>query len=83
VILLALWWLSTKESASDASDARDTSLIHGRRRKPGGVYDNPHQNACQENAMDRGASRAMIHGVTKNWTQLKGNSFYCVQICKI
>ena len=83
MILLALWWLSSKESASDARDPRDTSLIHGKRRKPGGVYGKPHQYACQENAMNRGASWATIHGVTKNWTQLKGNSFYLVQICKI
>ena len=31
---------------------------------------NPLQYSCLENSMDRGAWQAMVHGVTKSWTQL-------------
>ena len=31
---------------------------------------NPLQYSILENSMDRGAWKATIHGVTKNWTQL-------------
>jgi len=31
---------------------------------------NPLQYSCPENPMDRGAWRAMVHGVAENWTQL-------------
>ena len=32
--------------------------------------DSPLEYSCLENPMDRGAWRATVHGVTKNWTQL-------------
>ena len=32
---------------------------------------NPLQYSCLENPMDRGAWEASVHGVAKNWTQLK------------
>jgi len=32
---------------------------------------NPLQDSCLENPMERGASRATVHRVTKSWTQLK------------
>ena len=38
---------------------------------PGGGHGNPLQYSCLENPMDRGAWRAMIHGVAKSWTWLK------------
>ena len=31
----------------------------------------PLQYSCLENPMDRGTWRAMVHGVTESWTQLK------------
>ena len=30
-----------------------------------------HSSACLENPIDRGAWRAMVHGVTQVWTRLK------------
>ena len=32
---------------------------------------NPLQYSCLENAMDRGAWRAMVHSVAKSWTRLR------------
>ena len=40
-------------------------------RSPGGGHGNPLQYSCLENPMDRGTWWAMVHGVTKSWTQLK------------
>ena len=37
----------------------------------GGVHGNPLQYSCLENPMDRGAGRAIVHGVAKSQTQLK------------
>ena len=37
---------------------------------PGEGNGNPLQNSCLENSMDRGAWWAVVHAVTKNWTQL-------------
>ena len=50
--------------------AGDTGLIPGMERSPGVGNGNPLQYSCQENSKNRGAWRAAIHGVTKNWTQL-------------
>ena len=33
-----------------------------------------HSNSCLENAMDRGAWQATVHGVTKHWTWLSGHT---------
>ena len=35
---------------------------------PGGGHGNPVQYSCLENAMDRGARQATIHGVAKSQT---------------
>ena len=55
---------------TNAGDAKDTGSILG-----SGIYDgvgrgNPLQYSCLENCMDRGAWRAMVHGITKSWTSL-------------
>ena len=39
-------------------------------RSPGEGNGNPLQYSCLENSMDRGARRAIIHGVAKSQTQL-------------
>ena len=49
------------------ADARDVGLIPGSRRSPGGGRGNPTQYSCLENPMDRGASGATVHGVTRSW----------------
>ena len=49
----------------------DTGLIPGLGRSPGRGHGNPFQYSCLENAKDRGAWLAIVHGVTKCRTWLK------------
>ena len=62
---------SGKESACSAGDVRDVASIPGSGRSPGGGHGNPLQYSCLENPTDRGAWRAIVHGVTKSRTRLK------------
>ena len=48
----------------------DMSSIPGLGRSLGGGNGNPLQYSCLENSMDRGAWRATVHGVAKDWAQL-------------
>ena len=45
-------------------------LIPGSGRSPGVGNGNPPQYSCPGNPMDRGAWRAMVHGVSNSQTQL-------------
>ena len=63
-----LGWLSGKGLPANAGDA---SSIPGWGRSPGGGHSNPLQYSCQENPMDRGAWRATVNRVSKNWAWLK------------
>ena len=56
-------WLSGKESACNAGDV---GSIPGSGRSPGGGGNgNPLQYSYLGNPMDRGAWRAIVHGVAK------------------
>ena len=55
---------------TNAGDTGDASLIPGSGRSLGGGNGNPLQYYRLENAVDRGAWWATVHGVTKSWTQL-------------
>ena len=44
--------------------------------RSGGGHGNPFQYSFLENFMNRGTWQATVHGVTKNWTQLKTLSVY-------
>ena len=57
--------LVVKNLSANAGDMRDIGLITGVGRSPGGGHGNPLQYSCLENPMDRGAWRAIVHGVTK------------------
>ena len=59
------WWLNGRVSACGTGTAGDIDLIPGSRRSPGGGNGNPLQNSSLENLMDREASWATVHGVTK------------------
>ena len=50
--------LVVENPAASAGD-RDTGLIPGSRRSPGGGNGNPLQYSCLENPMDRGAWQAL------------------------
>ena len=45
-------------------------MILGLGRFPGEENGYPLQYSCLENSMDSGAWQAIVHGVTKSWTQL-------------
>ena len=47
--------LVVKNPVDNAEDVRDTGLIPGSRRSPGGGDGNPLQYSCLQNLMDRGA----------------------------
>ena len=50
--------------------ARNAGLIPGLGRCPEEGNGYPLQYSCLENSMDRGAWRAIVHGVTTSWTRL-------------
>ena len=55
-----------KNPLANAGDMRDTGLIPGSEKSPGGGNGNPLRYSHLENPMDRGAWRATIHRVTES-----------------
>ena len=51
-------------------NAGDVGSVPGSGRSPGAGKGNPFQYFPLENSMYRGAWLAIIHGVSKSWTQL-------------
>ena len=60
--------LVVKNPPANAGDIRHVGLIPGLGRSPGGGHGNPLQYSSLENAMDRGAWQATVHGVAKSRT---------------
>ena len=58
-----------KNVSASAEDVRDTGLIPGLERSPGGGNGNPLQSSCLENSMDRGAWRTTLHEISKSQTR--------------
>ena len=54
-----------KNPPANAGATGDVGLIPGLGRCPGKENGNPLQCSCLGNLMGRGASRAIVHGVTK------------------
>ena len=52
-----------KNLRANAGDVRDWGSIPGSGKSPGGGNGNPLQYSCLGNPMDRGAWRAIVHGV--------------------
>ena len=69
-----------KNPPANAGDARDSSLIPGLGRSPGGRHGflpaGRLQYSCLENPMDRGACWAIVHGVAKSQTWLSTAYIY-------
>ena len=59
-------WLSGKESACSAGDARDISSIPRMGRSSGGGNGSPLQSSCLGNPMDRGAWWVIVHEVAES-----------------
>ena len=57
-----------KNMPANAGDIRDPGSVPESGRSPGGGNGSPFQYSCQENPMDRGDWRAMVHRVTKSDT---------------
>ena len=57
-----------KNPLANTGDVRDLSSVPGSGRSPGGRHGNPLQYSCLENAMDRGAWQATVHGVAESDT---------------
>ena len=60
-----------KNLPAKAGDIRDTGVIPGLGRSPGGGHGNPLQYSSQENPIDRGTWQAMVHGVAESQRGLK------------
>ena len=56
-----------ENAPASAGDGRDSGLIPGWGRSPGGEHGNSLQYSCLENPTDRGAWWATVHGVTKRF----------------
>ena len=56
---------------ASAEVIRDSGLIPGSGRSPGGGHGNPPQYSCLENSMDRGAWQVIVRRMAKSRTQLK------------
>ena len=63
--------LVVKNLPANGGDIRDSGLIPGSGRSPGGGHSNPLQDSCLENPMDRGAWQATVHRVTKSQIGLR------------
>ena len=68
-----------KNLPANAGNARDTVSIPELGRSPGVRNGNPLQSSCLGNPMDRGAWRATVHGIAKNWTQLSMHA-HCFRV---
>ena len=65
---------------ANARDVRDTGLIPGSGRFPGGGHGNPLQYSYLDNRMERKVWWATVHGATKSWTQLSWLSMRTVWV---
>ena len=67
--------LEGKESACNAGNL---GSMPGSERSFGKGNDNPLQYSYLENPIDRGTWQAIVHWVTKSWTQLSNYHFHMV-----
>ena len=58
------------EVKASACNVGDPGSVPGSGKSPGEGNGNPLHYSCLENPMDRGAWRAIVHGVIKSQTQL-------------
>ena len=55
-----------KNQPAKAGDTKDAGLVLGLERSSGVGNGNPLQYSCLENSMNRGAWRAIVHGVARS-----------------
>ena len=71
-----------KNPPAKAEDAGEVGSIHGPGISPEGGNGNPLPYSCLENAMDRRAWWATVHGVAKSRTQLNTEHTHTTQKVK-
>ena len=89
-----IYWASqvvlvVKNLPANAGDVRDSGLIPGLGRCPGGWHGNPLQYSCLENPMDKGAWQATVCWVSKSQTLTHiiacmhplCNIYMCIFVC--
>ena len=64
------WGCGGPACTEDDGASRDTGVIPGSGRSPGGGHGSPLQYSCLETPTDRGAWLATVHGVAKSQTRL-------------
>ena len=62
------------DSKESACSAGDLNSVPGSRRSLGGGHGKPLQYSCLGNSMDRGASWATVHGITKESDRSQSNN---------
>ena len=67
-VKLHLGFPGGSDNKESACNVGDLCSVPGLGRSPGGGHGNPLQYSGLENLMDRGAWRAIVHGVTKSRT---------------
>ena len=72
-----------KNLPANAQNERDEGLIPGSGRSPAVGNGNPLQYSCLGNSMEKGNWRAIIHGVTKSWTQLSNYAHTCTLVANL
>ena len=55
-----------KDPPANVEETRDAGLISGLGSSPCRGYGNPLQYSCLKKSIDRGARRAIVHGVEKS-----------------
>ena len=73
---LCVWVLGASDGKESACNAGDLGMILGLEKSSGGGNGYSLQYSWLENSVDRGAWQAIVHGVTKNQTQLSNYYFY-------
>ena len=71
--------LVLKNPPTSAGAAGGVGFIPGSGRFPGEGNDYPFQYSCLENPTDRGALRAIVHGIAKNQIRLSMQIMYLTQ----
>ena len=69
--------LLVKNPLTNAGNIRNSSLILGSGRSPGGGHGNSLQYSCLGNSLDRGAWWATVHGVAKSHKGLSTHTWFC------